>query len=113
MLLPRAGGPSKFLGSPTRKNRSATTLNGLRVRVDGIGLAPVSESMVTGRWPTQAVNSIWSEALFDSCCDKVLPENGPLQIGLDCARFGDDDTAFAVRKGGLLLHMFGLPEMNS
>jgi hypothetical protein len=34
----------------------------------------------------------------------VLPEGGLLQIGCDVARFGDDNTAIHVRRGGISLH---------
>lgn len=64
---------------------------------------PRFEAGALGRRPTQAVDSVWSVALVDACIKRVLPQTGPLQIGIDCARFGDDDSAFHVRKGGVSL----------
>lgn len=60
-----------------------------------------------GRWPDQSAVSIWTPALWDYCC-KLDLGNKPtdvLQIGLDVARYGSCNTAFAVRYGGNLLHL--------
>lgn len=61
---------------------------------------PRFEAGVLGRRPTQAVDSLWSAALVESCCRRELPLVGPVQIGCDVARFGDDDSCFHVRVGG-------------
>ena len=61
---------------------------------------PVAEARLLGRWPTQAVNSVWSEWVWDRAASTVLPDAGPLQIGCDVARFGDDFTSIHVRRGG-------------
>lgn len=64
---------------------------------------PIAESRLLGRWPTQAINSIWSESLFDAILKLKLPLFGMLQIGCDVARYGDDNTDIHVRKGGCSL----------
>lgn len=65
---------------------------------------PRFEAGALGRRPTQAVDSLWSVALVDACCQRYLPARGWLQIGCDVARFGDDDTAIHVKIGGSSAH---------
>jgi hypothetical protein len=67
---------------------------------------PVAESRLLGRWPSQAVNSVWSEAVWDAAEKRALPEpqKVPPEIGCDVARFGDDMTAMHVRRGPVSLH---------
>jgi hypothetical protein len=65
---------------------------------------PVAEARLLGRFPSQAAYSVWSDADWQAACRenmaplelpvKVLPE-----IGIDVARWGDDNTAFHVRCG--------------
>ncbi len=64
---------------------------------------PLFEGKVLGRWPTLTVNAVWSDFAWDQTL-RVLPDSGPLQIGCDVARFGDDSTVIHVRKGGASLH---------
>jgi hypothetical protein len=69
---------------------------------------PLFEGRVLGRWPSQSVDSIWSEALWESACSykHELHEamyDYPVQIGCDRARFGDDFTAIIVRRGPVVL----------
>jgi hypothetical protein len=59
---------------------------------------PEAEALLLGRWPSQAVNSVWSEHAW-SLCLRPAGEDGPLEIGADVARFGDDATCACVRKG--------------
>lgn len=65
---------------------------------------PIFEAGMLGRRPTQAVDSVWSLALVEECIRRELPARGPLQIGCDVARFGDDSTAISVRVGGSIVH---------
>lgn len=60
-----------------------------------------------GRWPDQSAVSIWTPALWDYCCKLDLPvrQTDILQIGIDVARYGSCNSAFAVRHGGRLLHL--------
>lgn len=64
---------------------------------------PLFESRVMGRWPSQAVNAVWSESLWDACFT-ALPPIGDVALGCDVARFGDDYTSIVVRQGSSLIH---------
>lgn len=68
---------------------------------------PVAEARLLGRWPTQSVNAVWTEFAIDQMLNLAVPHHllysGPLQIGVDVARYGDDFTAIHVRKGGTSL----------
>ncbi|MBV6425151.1 MAG: hypothetical protein NAOJABEB_02965 [Steroidobacteraceae bacterium] len=66
---------------------------------------PLFESRVMGLWPSQAINSVWSEAAFSAATTADLPEptDEPCEIGCDVARFGDDNTTMHVRRGGVSL----------
>jgi hypothetical protein len=65
---------------------------------------PWFESRVLGRWPSQATQSVWSEALWDMATwVGPLPQE-PAVIGCDVARFGDDNTSMVVRRGDIVLH---------
>jgi hypothetical protein len=59
---------------------------------------PDAEAKCLGRWPSSAVNSVWGEADWQRCC-MPAGEDGPLEVGCDVARFGDDATVAFVRKG--------------
>lgn len=65
---------------------------------------PIFEAGMLGRRPTQAVDSVWSLSMVEACIRRELPVCGPLQIGCDVARFGDDYTAIHVRIGGCSVH---------
>ena len=67
------------------------------------------EGKVLGRWPSQSVDSIWSEALWNSVLSfkpqlHEAMKTQPLEIGCDRARFGDDFTSIFIRRGGVVLH---------
>lgn len=67
---------------------------------------PIAEARLFGRWPSQATNTVWSDAAFSSAETMILPEppNLPVEIGCDVARFGDDFTEIHVRRGPVSLH---------
>lgn len=65
---------------------------------------PRFEAGALGRRPTQAVDSVWSVAMVDACAARQLPVSGPLQLGVDVARFGDDDSCIHVKIGGSSVH---------
>lgn len=66
---------------------------------------PLFEGKVLGRWPSLAVDSVWSDFAWEAAVNAVLdPARGRLQVGVDVARFGDDDTCIHVRKGGVSLY---------
>lgn len=66
---------------------------------------PLFEGRVMGRWPSQAVGSVWSEAAFVAACHARLdePEDVACEIGCDVARQGDDNTVIHVRRGSVAL----------
>lgn len=67
---------------------------------------PVFEPQVLGRWPSVAQQGVWSEQDWRRACEaRPVDPDWPVQIGCDCARFGDDSTAVAVRKGAHLVHL--------
>lgn len=67
---------------------------------------PLAEARLLGRWPSQAVNSVWSEAAWRLAETTILP--APTQawpeLGCDVARFGDDMTEIHARCAGISLH---------
>jgi hypothetical protein len=65
---------------------------------------PIAESRMLGRWPSQATSNVWSDAVWGSAVDANLEEDGPIEIGCDVARFGDDFTEMHVRRGPVSLH---------
>lgn len=68
-------------------------------------LTPEFEVQVLGRWPRQAVNTVWDERMWQRMLATKfeLQDRWPLQIGCDVARFGDDETAIHVRRGACSL----------
>jgi len=64
---------------------------------------PEAECRNLGRWPSVSTVAIWSPELWRQTSERVLPLGGDLQVGVDVARFGSCNTAFAVRKGSNLL----------
>ena len=65
---------------------------------------PLFEGRVMGRWPSQGATSVWTEARWNAALEwQPLPKRG-LEIGVDVARFGDDNTEFVVRRGACVLH---------
>lgn len=64
------------------------------------------EARCLGRWPSQAMWSVWSDHLFSQCQTRTA--EGPLwtlpEIGGDVARFGDDKSAVHTRWGALSLY---------
>lgn len=70
---------------------------------------PLFESRVLGRWPSQSTVAVWSEALWLSALTpkpdlQLQARLEPPKIGMDVARFGDDQTVIHVRRGGVSFH---------
>lgn len=70
---------------------------------------PLAESRLLGRYPSQGINSVWSEGDWMSALREgrdPLPVNlrDYPEIGGDIARYGDDSTEFHVRIGFVSLH---------
>jgi hypothetical protein len=69
-------------------------------------LTPEFEVQILGRWPTSSFNSVWGPGILDIARRTIqIDPSWPLQIGCDVARYGDDDTTIAVRKGTALIHL--------
>jgi hypothetical protein len=65
---------------------------------------PEFEAQVLGRWPSQAAAAVWTPAVFDRCLTpRPVPPDAAVVIGCDVARFGDDSTAIAARRGPALV----------
>lgn len=54
---------------------------------------------VLGNFPTQAENAVIPMALAQAAEKRLGDEDGPLHIGVDVARFGDDDSVIQPRRG--------------
>lgn len=65
---------------------------------------PAFYGRVLGVRPPSGTDSVWSEQAFEKAAQTTLPALGPVQIGCDVARYGDDDTAFHGRRGGVSVH---------
>jgi hypothetical protein len=78
------------------------------VQFDGRWYLPQGkgEAAILGRRPTSGINAVIPEYLIDAAIERSLPlpNNGRLQIGVDVAWEGDDDSAIHVQKGGVSLH---------
>jgi hypothetical protein len=85
----------KWSSPATQGQAGAIELNG-RWYLPG----PVARARLLGQRPGAGFNSVWPEWAFDTCVNKFLPLTGPFQLGVDCAAFGDDDSAFHLRRGG-------------
>lgn len=67
---------------------------------------PICEARLLGRWPSQSFNSVWSDTLVDQICSlNIAPdyENDEIEIGVDVARFGSDNTAIVARCGPIVI----------
>lgn len=65
----------------------------------------IFEARVLGMWPSTPTESIWSDALFDACLvRKPLIKGAVIVVGVDCARYGNNDTAISIRRGWSLIH---------
>lgn len=66
---------------------------------------PLGECRLLGRWPTKGATSVWTESRWAAA--QIHQEEDlslPVEIGADVARFGDDYTSLAARRGRCVLH---------
>ncbi len=67
---------------------------------------PLYQAKVRGRFPSEGVNSLismlWVQRAIDTPHDKQAAW-APVEIGLDIARYGDDESAMVVRQGRAFL----------
>lgn len=80
--------------------------------------SPLYQSRVLGNFPTQSIDTLiplaWIEQAQQRWHDTA--DEGPVELGVDVARFGDDDTVFALRKGirvRIALEANGIDEMDT
>lgn len=67
---------------------------------------PLFEVAILGRWPSTAINSVWSERAIEFLLTAIkIDPLWTVQIGCDPARFGNDRTAICVRKGQAIVHL--------
>lgn len=63
---------------------------------------PVCEARYLGRWPSQSFQSVWSDSIVDFITHTIIPpeyEKYPIEVGVDVARYGSDNTAIVARCG--------------
>lgn len=63
--------------------------------------SPAWDTRIDGNFPSGAIDTLISLALIESARNRYddVPADGPLSAGIDCAGFGDDDSAMAFRRG--------------
>jgi hypothetical protein len=64
----------------------------------------VAQSRILGIRPARGFDAVWSETAIGLAETTILPVRGRLQIGADIAWYGDDSSAFHVKRGGVSLH---------
>jgi hypothetical protein len=67
---------------------------------------PEGESRILGRYPSQALYSVFSEQMFTEAANRpMFPTDVDMpEIGCDVARYGDDRTVVFVQRAGKFLH---------
>jgi phage terminase large subunit len=81
---------------------------------DGSGKDPRWMGRVLGKVPTVSVNTVVSEDLYRKCIDRQIIQ--PIRkgsIGVDPARFGDDDMIISVFDNGTLLEEKTIPKCDA
>lgn len=64
--------------------------------------SPLYQIRVAGNFPDRASDAVIDLILVENCSKKwrrPVPEDGILEIGVDVARFGEDDTVITPRRG--------------
>ena len=66
---------------------------------------PLFEVQILGQYPSRSISSVWSQTAIDNLTKPLNQDpNHLVQIGVDLATFGDDDTCICVRKGYTAIH---------
>jgi phage terminase large subunit len=77
-------------------------------KIDTWGIdSPMFQARVLGNFPSQSVNTIiplnYLELAYEKeRVEKIKAKGGPLRIGVDPARFGNDETVITPRYGGYI-----------
>ncbi len=69
-------------------------------------LAPEYQIRVLGEFPTTSLNTVIPLAWVSLCVGLEVEEDNVCSIGVDPARFGDDETVVAVAKGQKVLPLY-------
>lgn len=69
--------------------------------------SPMFQARVLGNFPSDTVNTVIPLNYIELACEpehraKLEAKGGPLRIGVDPARFGDDETVITPRLGGFI-----------
>jgi hypothetical protein len=77
--------------------------------------SPLYQVRVRGNFPTQAENAVMGLALVEAARERYedTAEDGPLSIGVDVARFGDDETDIQPVRGYKALQATVLRSMDT
>ena len=65
--------------------------------------SPIVQSRVFGEFPEESEDQLIPLAWVERAVERDVPLYGELGVGVDVARFGSDETAFAVRHGDKIL----------
>lgn len=78
----------------------------VREKIDSWGVdSPMFQARVLGNFPSQSANTViplnaLELAATDEHREKIKAKGGPLRLGVDPARFGNDETVITPRYGG-------------
>lgn len=67
---------------------------------------PEYQIRVLGEFPTTSLNTVIPIAWIEKCINIELEESNTCTMGVDPARFGDDETVVAVAKGQTILPLY-------
>lgn len=81
---------------------------------DKSGMDPRYRAKVRGLLPTTSVNTVIAEDLYDKCQERtIFPSAMRGSIGVDPARFGDDDMVISAYESGRLLERKIIPKCDA
>ncbi len=77
--------------------------------------SPFYESRVLGQFPRQGIDTLIPLQLIENAQQRwyEMGEDGEVEIGLDVARYGDDETVIAIRRGGKVLPLETIRKMDT
>lgn len=77
-------------------------------KIDSWGIdSPMFQARVLGNFPSESTNTVIPLNYLELACekehrDKLKEKGGPLRLGVDPARFGNDETVITPRYGGYI-----------
>lgn len=75
--------------------------------------SPYVQSRILGNFPKESPDSIISYTQVETCMHLELSKDGPAIIGVDCARFGQDNTVITVMKGEVEIDKRGISKRDT